>query len=1212
MHRKGRCLSDESLPCPLGRSPPLSPSGGVAATGEDFVLHDALHVGPLDIASSIGGADPAVVYVRLSNFAARRRGCLRLHQEAEKEDLDLEPFSPVLHPCNGNGSGFEARRKRRRSRSGSDFSQTSSTYGSSPNLQVSTGPVREVSAESTGLEELRPKDLEDSERFPPNLALERCSTWSASGRPAAGEPEEEEEIASIQRHLETMNAAAADLNAAQESLNACLKRQRSLIQLWAVVNAPWQPAPGAESVRDDKVSRAKRIQCNLLAKRTMARTEEVRDLCHEILRLYGNPEAGSNEELSRFGGVALRKVARAGFQLPQSRFIAAVDPVIARAREMQQLPYDEAKEGVIRAPDYVGWDQEIDTDFKKLTVGPIKGGRPYQKICDSALDLIGFTPRHGSTRSSAGHGRHSFFVVDPMAGELSQVELFNAGGSVKDRIAKRMVEEAEKTLGSAMGRQNCTGEFPQTMADRGSDILIEATSGNTGVGLCMVSAIKGYKQIICLPKKMSGEKVNTMKCLGAEILRTPTEAAWDAEDSHIFLSARLAKDLGGHVLDQYKNPGNPLAHYDGTAEEIAEQCEGKLDYMIMSTGTGGTMTGVAKKLKELIPGVKVVGVDPYGSILVAQPEQMNEKSNRTGQEKILAAKTALRSCWSQLVGFFLNVGYDFIPTVLDREIVDYWVPVKTDDDEAFAMCRALVRHEGLLIGGSCGSTVAGAYRFIKENKIPKGKRCAVLLADSARNYMSKFMDDGWMQENGFDMAKMTAAVNEKVGLFSRRFLKLTLVNQFFAMESTLRLNISCLAPSGKEVRKLRIALPSTHTVQQLLRKVEAHPEAEGRSFKDLRLKGSGAYLHMEDQLKDVLRVEERDLEAVPLQSRSPDEHWLVDTVRHAYVPNEKFREDKHCNFLSCRVGARMEIHGRANGWFYCVDDLGEKGFVPDWVFEDSDPLSETDESTTSPASPTGQASTQVKAEKDMYGEGGRLQGLGVVDRIHVRTSGYVDSIILYMKDGQVYRYGKGGYRDAEVLLGRDETILSITQKEKQSLGEIVFTTSKRELVSGGWCGTGKQYKQNFFECRPGHQIHHFDIEDSVLCGIHWVEIPSNKRKNGLEDKDGNELQLQPKMRAKKSSRVYEQANSLNPDRRCHFLDTFQDFLEEKYRDLLLAEATIPGPDKSFTCGMTDSSCNARIRHLATMADLALRFLKPHVPWCHGLFSLVIMIQVNYG
>merc|ERR1711976_901231 len=132
------------------------------------------------------------------------------------------------------------------------------------------------------------------------------------------------------------------------------------------------------------------------------------------------------------------------------------------------------------------------------------------------------------------------------------------------------------------------------------DVLIEPTSGNTGVGMCLTAALKGYRQIICLPQKMSGEKVNTMKCLGAEILRTPTEAAWDAEDSHIFLSQRLAKELNGHVLDQYKNPGNPLAHYEGTAEEIIEQTGGKLD-MVMSAGTGGTVTGTAKKLKEKIP-----------------------------------------------------------------------------------------------------------------------------------------------------------------------------------------------------------------------------------------------------------------------------------------------------------------------------------------------------------------------------------------------------------------------------------------------------------------------------------------------------------------------------------------------------------------------------------------------------------------------------------
>merc|ERR1712224_1148523 len=166
----------------------------------------------------------------------------------------------------------------------------------------------------------------------------------------------------------------------------------------------------------------------------------------------------------------------------------------------------------------------------------------------------------------------------------------------KDRIGKRMVEEAEKS-----GRI------------KPGDTLIEATSGNTGIGLSLAAALKGYKMIICLPQKMSGEKVNTMKRLGAEILRTPTEAAWNDENSHIFLSARLAKELNGHVLDQYLNASNPLAHYDGTAEEIIEQCDGKIDYVVMSAGTGGTVTGNAMKLKEKIPGVQIVAVDPYGS-----------------------------------------------------------------------------------------------------------------------------------------------------------------------------------------------------------------------------------------------------------------------------------------------------------------------------------------------------------------------------------------------------------------------------------------------------------------------------------------------------------------------------------------------------------------------------------------------------------------------
>ncbi|CAE8614981.1 unnamed protein product [Polarella glacialis] len=391
------------------------------------------------------------------------------------------------------------------------------------------------------------------------------------------------------------------------------------------------------------------------------------------------------------------------------------------ARKMKDTPYNPAVEGEVKCPDYVGWDAAVDTDFHKLQTGPWKkGGRPYEQICDSALDLVGFTPMVRMSRLA----KH--LEVDCEI--LGKCEFFNAGGSVKDRIGKRMIEEAEKSGRIKKG-----------------DILIEPTSGNTGIGLCMAAAIKGYRMIICLPMKMSGEKVNTMKTLGAEIIRTPTEAAWNALDSHIYLSARLAKELNGHVLDQYKNAGNPLAHYEGTAEEIIEQTGGKLDYMVMSAGTGGTVTGCALKLKEKIPGIKIVAVDPYGSILAA-PDSMNDKSVRTG---------AGVGTQYQVEG----IGYDFIPTVIDKRAIDYWV--KTDDDESFAMGRNLIRHEGLLIGGSCGATMAGAFRFIKENKIGAGKRVAILFADSSRNYMSKNMDDSWMEANGFSMKEINRTCNEK-------------------------------------------------------------------------------------------------------------------------------------------------------------------------------------------------------------------------------------------------------------------------------------------------------------------------------------------------------------------------------------------------------------------------------------------------------------------
>jgi cystathionine beta-synthase len=223
-----------------------------------------------------------------------------------------------------------------------------------------------------------------------------------------------------------------------------------------------------------------------------------------------------------------------------------------------------------------------------------------------------------------------------------------------------------------------------------------------------------------MPEKMSREKQVVLEALGAEIIRTPTEAAWDAPNSHIGVARQLQKILpNAHILDQYSNPDNPAAHYEGTGEEIWRQTGGKFDYCVMTAGTGGTITGVARKLKERNPKVRIIGVDPIGSILA-------------GPGPIGTYKVE-------------GIGYDFIPDVLDRSLVDEWV--KTEDRPSFLMARRLIRQEGLLCGGSSGSAMWAAKEVAK--RVGPGKRFVVLLPDSVRNYMTKFMDDRWMRENGF-------------------------------------------------------------------------------------------------------------------------------------------------------------------------------------------------------------------------------------------------------------------------------------------------------------------------------------------------------------------------------------------------------------------------------------------------------------------------------
>ncbi|KAI5306856.1 cystathionine beta-synthase [Ascosphaera pollenicola] len=292
---------------------------------------------------------------------------------------------------------------------------------------------------------------------------------------------------------------------------------------------------------------------------------------------------------------------------------------------------------------------------------------------------------------------------------FAKAELFNAGGSVKDRIALRMIEEAERS-----GRI------------KPGDTLIEPTSGNTYETLISDMILGGYKTIITLPEKMSAEKVSVLRALNATIIRTPTEAAYDSPESHIGVARRLEKELpNAHILDQYCNVDNPLAHEFGTAEEIWAQTEGKITAIVAGAGTGGTITGLANGLRKHNPDIKVIAADPFGSIL-ALPESLNqEHSNEPYKVE--------------------GIGYDFIPDVLKRESIDYWY--KTGDLESFTFARRLISEEGILVGGSSGSAIACLKKAAKDLNFTEDDVVVVICPDSIRSYLSKFADDDWLAAN---------------------------------------------------------------------------------------------------------------------------------------------------------------------------------------------------------------------------------------------------------------------------------------------------------------------------------------------------------------------------------------------------------------------------------------------------------------------------------
>jgi cystathionine beta-synthase len=293
---------------------------------------------------------------------------------------------------------------------------------------------------------------------------------------------------------------------------------------------------------------------------------------------------------------------------------------------------------------------------------------------------------------------------------LGKVEYLNPGGSVKDRIGVSMIEDAERR-----------GKL------RPGGTIVESTSGNTGLGLALVAAVKGYKTVFTLPDKMSMEKIRILRAFGAEVIVTPTAVPHDSPESYTEVAKRIARETPNAILaDQYDNPKNPESHYRTTGPEIWQQTAGRITHFICGIGTGGTITGTGKYLKEQNPSVSIIGVDPKGSVL---------------REYFYTRQTNPVPKTYKVEG----IGQDYVPGVLDFQYIDEIV--EADDRESFLMARRLTREEGIMVGGSAGSALAGLFkasdRFSDESVV------VVLLPDSGERYLSKMYNDEWMQEYGF-------------------------------------------------------------------------------------------------------------------------------------------------------------------------------------------------------------------------------------------------------------------------------------------------------------------------------------------------------------------------------------------------------------------------------------------------------------------------------
>ena len=316
----------------------------------------------------------------------------------------------------------------------------------------------------------------------------------------------------------------------------------------------------------------------------------------------------------------------------------------------------------------------------------------HAAVFDNILETIGSTPLVRLHRSAA-------YLLPAV---YAKIESFNPGGSAKDRVALSMIEQAER----------------EGLLEPGGTV-IEATAGNTGLGLALVSAVRGYRCIFVLPDKMSNDKVRLLRAYGAEVVITPTNVPPDSPESYNGVAKRLAQEIkGAWRAGQFTNLANPQAHYETTGPEIWEQTEGRVTVFVAAAGTGGTLSGTGLYLKERNPKIRVIGADIEGSIL---------SGGAPGSWKVE------------------GIGEDFVPSTLNAQVIDEWVRIS--DAESFYAARQVAREEGILLGGSSGTALSAAFRY--------ALRCSpedvvvALCPDTGRNYLSKMYDDLWMAQNGF-------------------------------------------------------------------------------------------------------------------------------------------------------------------------------------------------------------------------------------------------------------------------------------------------------------------------------------------------------------------------------------------------------------------------------------------------------------------------------